>query len=184
MEGDEEKITPEEFSQIREIVEVFNASNFDYLTLELAGMKLTVGTGAAQVPNAVGTAGSGLALPPDPKTGEQPVATVAREPAGLPAQSQTDSESTSAEAAKVDDGSVAVVAPTMGTFYSRPDPSSPPFAKVGTPVDADETVGLIEIMKVFNNVNAGISGIVTEVCVADGEAVEFGQVIMRIRPSP
>ena len=84
----------------------------------------------------------------------------------------------------MDDGSVAVVAPTMGAFYSRPGPSSPPFAEVGASVDADDTVGLIEIMKVFNNVNAGISGIVTEVCVADGEAIEFGQVIMRIRPNP
>ena len=184
MEEDEEKITPAEFAQIREIVEVFNASNFDYLTLELAGMKLTLGTGEAQVPNAAGTAGSGSALGPNPKTGEQPAAAVARDSAGTPDQSQTDSESAPAEAAEVDDGSVAVVAPTMGTFYSRPDPSSPPFAKVGTSVDADDTVGLIEIMKVFNNVNAGISGIVTEVCVADGEAIEFGQVIMRIRPNP
>ena len=182
MEEDEQKITPEQFAQIREIVEVFNSSNFDYLTLELAGMKLTVGTGAAPVPNAAATAGSGLGLRPNPKIAEQPAAAVEKNTAGTPDQSQTDSESNSAEAAKVDDGSVAVVAPTMGAFYSRPDPSSPPFAKVGTSVDADETVGLIEIMKVFNNVNAGISGVVTEVCVADGEAVEFGQVIMRIRP--
>tara|TARA_A100001037_G_scaffold58623_1_gene50779 strand:- start:2389 stop:2937 length:549 start_codon:yes stop_codon:yes gene_type:complete len=182
MEEDEQKITPEQFAQIREIVEVFNSSNFDYLTLELAGMKLTVGTGAAPVPNPGGTAGSGLGLRPDPKTGEKPAAAVERNTAGTPDLSQTGSESAPAEAPEADDGSVAVVAPTMGTFYSRPDPSSPPFAKVGTSVDADETVGLIEIMKVFNNVNAGISGIVTEVCVADGEAVEFGQVIMRIRP--
>ena len=182
MEEDEEKITPGELAQIREIVEVFNASDFDYLTLELAGMKLTLGTGAAQGPNADGTAVSGLALGPNPKSGQQHSAGVARDSAVTLAQSQTDSESAPTQAAEVDDGSVAVVAPTMGTFYSRPDPSSPPFAKVGTPVDADETVGLIEIMKVFNNVHAGISGIVTEVCVADGEAVEFGQGIMRIRP--
>ena len=83
MEEDEQKITPEQFAQIREIVEVFNSSNFDYLTLELAGMKLTVGTGAAAVPNPGGTAGSGLGLRPNPEIGEQPAAAVERNTAGI-----------------------------------------------------------------------------------------------------
>lgn len=188
MEEDEENITPEEFAKIREIVEVFNASSFDYLTLELPGMKLTVGTGAAPVPRPAGSADTGMALPPvptpTPTAGQQPAATESQDPAGTTAPSGTDAASAPSAAAGTDDGSVAVVAPTMGAFYSRPDPSSPPFAEVGASVDADDTVGLIEIMKVFNNVNAGISGIVTEVCVADGEAIEFGQMIMRIRPNP
>lgn len=184
MEEDEEKITPEEFAKIREIVEVFNASSFDYLTLELPGMKLTLGTGAAPMPNAGGAADSGMALPPTPKAGQQPSEVAAQESAGSTAQSGTDAASAPSATPDANDGSVAVVAPTMGAFYSRPDPSSPPFAEVGASVDADDTVGLIEIMKVFNNVNAGISGIITEVCVADGEAIEFGQVIMRIRPNP
>ena len=185
MAEDEEKITPEEFAKIREIVEVFNASSFDYLTLELPGMKLTVGTGSAPVPDPAGGTDPGMALPPT--AGQRPAAAASQDPAGSTAQSRTDAESAPfapPAISDVDDGSVAVAAPTMGAFYSRPDPSSPPFAEVGASVDADDTVGLIEIMKVFNNVNAGISGIVTEVCVADGEAIEFGQVIMRIRPNP
>ena len=64
MEEDEEKITPAEFAKIREIVEVFNASSFDYLTLELPGMKLTVGTGSAPVPDPAGATDPGMALPP------------------------------------------------------------------------------------------------------------------------
>ena len=51
MAEEDAKITPEDLAQIREIVEVFNASSFDYLTLELPGMKLTVGTGLAPVPD-------------------------------------------------------------------------------------------------------------------------------------
>ena len=184
MEEDEEKITPEEFAKIREIVEVFNASSFDYLTLELPGMKLTVGTGSAPVPNFSGSTDPGVAWPPTPTADQQPAAAASQGPAGSTAQSGTDAASAPSAASDLDDGSVAVIAPTMGTFYARPDPSSPPFAEVGASVDADDTVGLIEIMKVFNNVNAGISGIVTEVCVADGEPIEFGQVIMRIRPNP
>ena len=178
MAEDEEKITTAEFAKIREIVEVFNASNFDYLTLELPNMKLTVGTGPAPVPNALGTTDPGVASLPTPTADQQPVAAASQDPAGSTPQSGADA------ASKIDDGNVAVTAPTMGTFYSRPDPSSPSYVEVGAFVDTDDTVGLIEIMKVFNNVNAGVSGIVTEVCVADGEAVEFGQIIMRIRPNP
>jgi len=184
MEEDEEKITPAEFAKIREIVEVFNASSFDYLTLELPGMKLTLVTGAAPVPNAAGSADSGMAFSATPTAGQTPAAAASPDPAGSAAQSGAEAASVPAAVSGADDGSIAIVAPTMGTFYSRPDPSSPPFAEVGASVDADDTVGLIEIMKVFNNVNAGISGIVTEMCVADGEAIEFGQVIMRIRPTP
>jgi acetyl-CoA carboxylase biotin carboxyl carrier protein len=184
MEEDEEKITSAEFAKIREIVEVFNASSFDYLTLELPGMKLTLGTGAPPVTNTAGPPGSGMVSPPAPTAAQTPAGAASQKLAGSTAQSGADAASAPAAAPESDDGSVAVVAPTMGAFYSRPDPSSPPFAEVGASVDADDTVGLIEIMKVFNNVNAGISGIVTEVCVADGEAIEFGQVIMRIRPNP
>ena len=178
MAEDEGKITPEEFAKIREIIEVFNASNFDYLTLELPNLKLTVGTSPAPVPNAPGTTDPGVASLPTSKADQQPPAAASQDSTGSTPQSGAD------EASEVDDGFVAVTAPTMGAFYSRPDPSSPPYAEVGTSVDTDDTVGLIEIMKVFNNVNAGVSGIVTEVCVADGEAVEFGQIIIRIRPNP
>lgn len=186
MAEDEEKITPQDLAQIREIVEVFNASSFDSLTLELPGMKLTVGTGSAPVPNPAGVTDFGMTLSPahSPTAGQQPAAAASQYPASSNAQSGTGAASAPLTASGVDDGSVAVIAPTMGAFYSRPDPSSPPFAEVGASVDADDTVGLIEIMKVFNNVSAGISGVVTEVCIADGEAIEFGQVIMRIRPNP
>lgn len=199
MAEEQDKITPEEFAKIREIVEVFNASSFDYLTLELPGMKLTLGTGPAPMPNSSGPNSSGPNLPKSnlpgstdrgvassltPTADQQPAADASQDPASSTAQSGADATPTPSAASDVDDGSVAVTAPTMGTFYSRPDPSSPTYAEVGATIDADDTVGLIEIMKVFNTVNAGVSGIVTEVCAADGEAVEFGQIIIRIRPNP
>jgi acetyl-CoA carboxylase biotin carboxyl carrier protein len=71
----------------------------------------------------------------------------------------------------------------MGRFYSKPDPSAAPFVSVGAKVEADATVGLIEVMKLFNAVGAGISGIVTEICVEDAQFVEYGQVLLRIQPS-
>jgi acetyl-CoA carboxylase biotin carboxyl carrier protein len=71
----------------------------------------------------------------------------------------------------------------MGMFYAQPDPGSPPFVSVGTQVKEDTTVCLIEVMKTFNAIPAGVHGTVTEVCVNNAQLVEYGQVLFRVRPS-
>jgi acetyl-CoA carboxylase biotin carboxyl carrier protein len=71
----------------------------------------------------------------------------------------------------------------MGLFYAKPDPGSPPFVSVGSEVQEGTTVGLIEVMKVFNAVQAGAKGIVAEICIENGQTVEIGQTLFRIRPS-
>jgi len=73
-------------------------------------------------------------------------------------------------------------APTVGTFYSSPSPEDPPFVKVGSKVNPDTTVCLIEAMKVFNPIEAEVSGTITEVLVQNGDAVEFGQPLFRYQP--
>ncbi len=70
----------------------------------------------------------------------------------------------------------------MGRFYAKPEPGAAPFVSVGAKVSADSTVGLIEVMKVFTAVRAGVHGVVTEICVQDEQLVEYGQVLFRIRP--
>lgn len=71
----------------------------------------------------------------------------------------------------------------MGRFYAKPDPGAAPFVTIGDEVNEDTTVALIEVMKVFNAVPAGIRGVVTEICVQDTEIIEYGQVIFRVRPT-
>jgi acetyl-CoA carboxylase biotin carboxyl carrier protein len=73
-----------------------------------------------------------------------------------------------------------LAAPTVGTFYSAPNPEEPPFASVGTKVDADTIVCTIEAMKVFNQIPAEKSGTIVEVLVENGDPVEFGQPLFRI----
>ncbi|MCZ2156638.1 MAG: acetyl-CoA carboxylase, biotin carboxyl carrier protein, partial [Bryobacterales bacterium] len=68
-------------------------------------------------------------------------------------------------------------------YYASPEPGAPPFVKVGDVVDLETTVGLIEIMKVFTAVAAGVCGVVTEMCVQDTEFVEYAQILYRVRPS-
>lgn len=77
---------------------------------------------------------------------------------------------------------MAVTAPLLGTFYVAPEPGAPPFVSVGQQINEDTTCGLIEVMKVFNSVRAGVKGTVVEVVAANGGFVEFGQPLIIVKP--
>ena len=111
----------------------------------------------------------------------QPVAAVAPT---APAAAPVAAPATSAPAAPAaDDGLVAIESPMVGTFYSAPDPDSPPFAAQGASIGPDSVVCLVEAMKVFNEIKAETSGTIERVCVKDGDAIEFGQALFMVRPA-
>jgi acetyl-CoA carboxylase biotin carboxyl carrier protein len=68
----------------------------------------------------------------------------------------------------------------VGTFYSRPKPDKDDFVKVGAKIKPDATICLIEAMKIFNEIKADVAGTIAEVCVANGDPVDFGQVLFRV----
>jgi acetyl-CoA carboxylase biotin carboxyl carrier protein len=74
-----------------------------------------------------------------------------------------------------------IVSPMVGTFYRGASPESPPFADVGTTVNEDTVVCIIEAMKVMNEIKAETSGVIAEVMVENGKPVQFGQVLFRVR---
>jgi acetyl-CoA carboxylase biotin carboxyl carrier protein len=74
-----------------------------------------------------------------------------------------------------------ISSPMVGTFYSAPSPSAKPFVSVGQHVNKGDTVGIIEAMKIMNQIEADHSGTVVEILVKDGEAVEFGQALIVIQ---
>jgi acetyl-CoA carboxylase biotin carboxyl carrier protein len=78
---------------------------------------------------------------------------------------------------------VDVNAPMIGIFYGAPEPGADPYITVGSSVQKDTIVGLIEAMKLFTAAEAGIEGTVEEVLVANGDYVEFGQPLVRVRPA-
>ena len=84
-----------------------------------------------------------------------------------------------AMAAPADTGK-SIKSPIVGTFYSAPSPTKPPFVKVGDKVNEGDTVCIVESMKVMNEIQADISGTVKSIAVKDGEAVEFGQPLIII----
>jgi acetyl-CoA carboxylase biotin carboxyl carrier protein len=73
--------------------------------------------------------------------------------------------------------------PMVGTFYAAPDPESPPFIKVGDPVNLETVVCLVEAMKVFNEIKAEVSGRIMRVLVNNAEAVEFDQPLFVVAPA-
>ena len=74
-----------------------------------------------------------------------------------------------------------ISSPMVGTYYSAPSPSAKPFVTVGQHVNEGDTVGIIEAMKIMNQIEADLSGTVVEILVQDGEAVEFGQALIVIQ---
>jgi acetyl-CoA carboxylase biotin carboxyl carrier protein len=76
-----------------------------------------------------------------------------------------------------------IKSPMIGTFYRSPSPESGPYAEIGTEVNPDTVVCIIEAMKVMNEIKAEAKGVITQVLVENAKPVEFGQPLFRIRPS-
>lgn len=168
-------LTDDEVRQIVLIIESLDRSTFDFLKLEFGDVKLTIGKG--QPPATVAAVPEISVVPP--VSTPQAASTVSQSPPVVPAAAIVDKggENISGQADGVD-----VVAPLLGRFYAQSEPGAPPFVAVGSQVTEDTTVGLIEVMKTFNAVCAGVSGVVTEICVQDAQLVEYGEVLLRVRP--
>ena len=78
---------------------------------------------------------------------------------------------------------VVIESPMVGTYYASSSPDAPPFVSVGSAVRPDTTVCVIEAMKVFTDIPAGVSGTITEILVKNGQPVEFGQPLFRVNPA-
>ena len=140
---------------VREILDLIDKSKFDYFEIEYRGLRLTVG----KTPVAAAPARAPAAPAPDPEA--EPRARKARD---------------------IPDGLAAIPAPMVGTFYPAPEPGAPPFVSAGDRVEPDTTVGLIEVMKVFTAVTAGVGGTIEEALAADARGVEYGEPLFLVRP--
>jgi len=76
-----------------------------------------------------------------------------------------------------------IKSPMVGTFYRAPEPGAEPYVKVGSRVSAGQTVCIIEAMKIMNEIEAEVTGVVKEVCLEDSSPVEFGTVLYRVDPN-
>ena len=105
---------------------------------------------------------------------------ISQQPAAIVTPSQVESTTTAANKGAEASGDL-ISSPMVGTYYSAPSPSAKPFVTVGQHVNKGDTVGIIEAMKIMNQIEADHSGTVAEILVKDGEAVEFGQALIVIQ---
>jgi len=165
-------LSDDEVRQIAQLVETLENSEFDFLQVEVGDLKLTLGKG--DVPPAGGSVAA-----PTPVAAPAPAPAPAATPAAAPALAAAPPADTGSAA----DGSIAITSPLLGRFYAQSEPGADPFIKVGDTVGPDTTVALIEVMKLFTTIPAGMSGVVTEVCIRNEEIAEYGQVLFRVKPS-
>jgi len=149
------------------ILKLIDESKFDYFQLEVGELKITV------------SKGDPIPLAGTPQPGGSATAPAA---APKPAPAAVASGAPAPKATTLPAGHVAITAPLLGTFYVAPEPGAPPFVMVGQQVTEDTTCALIEVMKVFSSVRAGVNGTIVEVVAANGGFVEFGQTLFIVKP--
>jgi acetyl-CoA carboxylase biotin carboxyl carrier protein len=156
--------TPED---IESLVELFNRSDWAQMHLKTDGLEIFLSNDPhARLP----TAQVAVAAPAPP-----PIAVTASA-APVTAAAVVHSQA-------IPDGMHAVLAPNLGTFYRAPKPGAPAYVELGQSVTADSEVCLIEVMKLFTPVKAGVAGTVREIRVNDGQMVEFEQILVIIEPA-
>ena len=146
---------------VAEIMRLLEESNFDSLSLEIDGVKLSLQRNSARS-NA--QTASPMSTAPRAETATSwPVPRAKVKPPSEP-------------------GLIDVPSPLLGIFYRAPRPGEPPFVEIGNKVEEDTIIGLVEVMKLMNSVRAGVKGEVVEVLAANGAPIEYGEILIRVRP--
>ncbi len=104
-------------------------------------------------------------------------------PMAMPAATHAPAPGSAAAPAKPASNLIDIKSEAIGTFYARANPEAEPFVKVGSRVTAATVVGLIEAMKMFNEITAGCSGTIAEILVQNQDPVEYGSVLFRVDPT-
>lgn len=158
-------------ADIENLVELFNRSDWEEMHLKTGGLEIFLSHDPAARP-------PGQAATASPAAPAAEVAPAASAAASAPHMAPA----VTAHDIVIPAGMVAVRAPNLGTCYRAPKPGAPPYVEVGQKVDADTEVCLIEVMKLFTPVKAGVNGTVREICASDGQMVEYEQVLVIIEP--
>lgn len=124
---------------------------------------------------------------PEPKSAEPVIAHypamhhIAPAVGGFAPSASSAQANTAVEPAAAAESLPTIKSPIVGTFYTSPSPESGPFVKVGDHVNEETVVCIIEAMKVMNEIKAEMSGVIAEVCASNGQSVEFGQPLFKVK---
>lgn len=161
---------------IEEILRVFADSDLEELHLEIGGTRLDLSKSGSRGRSAPPPSSLPASAAPSPvavaATGPEPAASATP---GVPVAPVGGHDA-------APDGVVELRSPLLGVFYRRPAPDKPPFVEVGSDVSEEDPACIIDVMKMFTRVPAGVDGTVVAILAEDGKLVEHGQVLMHIRP--
>jgi len=153
-----------DIEQIRELVRLM-------VDNDLAELDITDGESKIKLRRGTTVEPSGVYVPSVPSL-PQPVQ-----------QAPEESNEASEASPQVEENFVEITSPMVGTFYAAPSPDSDPYISVGSKVSDDTVVCIVEAMKVMNEIKAGCTGTIAEICVKNAQPVEFGQVLFKVKPS-
>jgi len=157
-----------DYEEIRKLIALLEEKNLALFELEVEGFKIKISR-ATPVSAALSAAPAAPAAAPASNPGPVPPVVSA------PPQ---------AEPGEAAEGTHHVNSPMVGTFYRRPDPTSDPFVEEGDQVKKGQTLCIIEAMKLMNEIESDVDGIITDILVENAKPVEFGQRLFTIKPLP
>jgi acetyl-CoA carboxylase biotin carboxyl carrier protein len=165
-----------DYEEVAEILRLIETSDAAEIYVEIGELKLHV----VRKSLSTGEAEAGLRPPP---TDGLPAEQIAAPVAQVLARSATgDGDRTQPPAQADPNGCVPISAPMVGVFYRAPAPDAPPFVDVGTVVGPTDQVATIEVMKLMNEIVAGVSGVVVRIDAENEQLVEHGETLMWIEP--
>lgn len=150
-----------DLKEIKTVIDLMTKNDLTEFELEKDQFKIRICKSGQGAPNYTVHAPAPMLAPAPSYAAPAPVASAAAPAANLP----------------------SISSPMVGTFYMSPSPDSAPYVSVGTEVNEETVVCIIEAMKVMNEIKAEIKGVITEIVAENGKPVEFGQPLFRIRPS-
>ncbi len=168
---------------VKGLIEAVDASGIDSLEITRAGTRVKISKTPPSAPP-----GATYFSPPPPPAPAPPApnpAPAVDEAVGGPTAERGGSAAAQAEAsegAAAESGLSDVPSPMVGTFYRAPAPDAPPYVEVGSRVSKGQTLCILEAMKLMNELEAEVEGVVREILVDNAEPVEYGQVLFRIDP--
>ena len=147
--------------ELRELIELIARSDFAEFEIEREGFKLRLVRSGGRA--------------------SQPAAMLEPQPLAAPRQGEQ-AAGVDPPATAPDNGLVDLTSPIVGTFYTATSPDAAPFVEIGSHVNKGQVMCIVEAMKVMNEIEAEVDGEVAEVLVANGQPVEYGEVLFRLRP--
>lgn len=154
-----------DINEIKELISLLEESRLSELEIEEEGRRIR------------------LTKQTETVVAHMPVHAPVAAPAMLPAPAPAPAAEAKGEPSLADQGLTIVSSPMVGTFYVCPAPGEPPFVETGDRITVDQTVCIVEAMKIMNEVAAKTAGVVERILVENGEPVEFGQPLFAIRPA-